>query len=514
MTRPFLRQPDPRPFSRPTAPAVAFKASARTPMINLRTILFVVGLVQCLIAATMVLPAMIDLVADEGEWVALLVSALITAFFGITTCLATWSRVEFSLSLRDAFVLTSMTWLVTSGFASLPFMLSHSTNLGIVDALFETVSGLTTTGSTVLSGLDKLPHGILFWRSFIQGLGGAGIIILAIVVLPFLRIGGMQLFRTESSDRSEKIVPSSFQLVRYIAFAYIGLILACALAYKIAGMTWFDAVNHAMTTLSTAGYSTHDASFGFFKSPAIHWVAILFMIAGALPLVIYVRMVRGETLALLNDRQVRAFVGFVALASLAMAVWIANSQDRSFFDALTLTAFNVVSISTTTGYASADYMQWGAPAVGAFMIFTLLGGCTGSTAGGIKIFRYQMMFLMIRTHVIGLVSPRRVFVPTYAGRQIEPGIVISVLAFVSAYVLALFIFSLGLTVTGLDFLTSISSVTQAMGNVGPGLGDIVGPAGNFASLSDPAKLMLIAAMLLGRLEFFTLLVLLSRDFWR
>lgn len=483
-------------------------------MVNMRTILFVVGLVLCALAATMVLPALLDLVAGEGEWVSLLVSALITAFFGITLCLTTWSRVEFSLSVRDAFALTSLAWITTSAFASLPFILSTETHLSLTDAVFETVSGLTTTGSTVLVGLDQLPRGILFWRSFLQWVGGAGIIIMAVVLLPFLRVGGMQLFRTESSDRSDKIVPSSFQLVRYIFGVYLGLTLACAFAYHTGGMGWFDAVNHSMTTLATGGYSTHDASFAFYASRTLQWIGTVFMVLASLPLAIYIRAVRGEPSAIWRNSQVRVFVAFVVLVSVLLAVWLWQARSFVFADALTVSAFNVVSIISTTGYASDDYTQWGALAVAAFLILTLVGGCTGSTAGGIKMFRHQVMFLMIRTHLIGLVMPRRVYTPMYEGHVVDRSIIISVLAFVSVFILSLLIFTLGLAATGLDLVTSLSGAATAIANVGPGLGNTIGPAGNFASLNETSKWLLIIAMLLGRLEFFTLLVLLSPDFWR
>ncbi len=483
-------------------------------MVNMRTILFVIGLVLCAVAATMVLPALLDLVAGEGEWVGLLVSALITAFFGITLCLTTWSRVEFSLSVRDAFVLTSLAWITTSAFASLPFILSTATHLSLTDAVFETVSGLTTTGSTVLTGLDHLPRGILFWRSFLQWVGGAGIIIMAVVLLPFLRVGGMQLFRTESSDRSDKIVPSSFQLVRYIFGVYLGLTLACAFAYHLGGMSWFDAVNHSMTTLATGGYSTHDASFAFYASRTLQWIGTFFMVVASLPLAIYIRAVRGEPSAIWRNSQVRAFLVFVAGVSLLLALWLWQLRGFVLADALTVSAFSVASIVSTTGFVSDDYTGWGALAVAAFLILTLVGGCTGSTAGGIKMFRHQTMFLMIRTHLISLVMPRRVYTPIYEGHVVDRGIIISVLAFVSVFVLSLLIFTLGLAATGLDLVTSLSGAATAIANVGPGLGNTIGPVGNFTSLNEASKALLIVGMLLGRLEFFTLLVLLSPDFWR
>jgi trk system potassium uptake protein TrkH len=340
-----------------------------------------------------------------------------------------------------------------------------------------------------------------------------GIVVTAILILPLLRVGGMQLFRTESSDRAEKIVPRAVELVRYIVVIYVVLSVACALTYWSLGMSAFDAVCHAMTTLSTGGFSTHDASFAYFENPYIEWAAVVFMTSGALPFVAYIATVRGGGQPLWRDTQARTFVLSMIAVSLVLALVIAEHLGLPFIEAIRLAAFNSVSIATTTGYASADYVEWGGFAVMVFMLLTLMGGCTGSTAGAIKMFRHQIMFIAARTHVANLLSPNLVSVPTYQGRPVTDDVLRSVLVFVVVYFGVLVVLSLGVASYGYDLVTSLSAAATAMGNVGPGLGPIIGPAGNFADLPDGAKWLLSAGMLMGRLEFFTVLVLFDRQFW-
>lgn len=481
--------------------------------ITLQPVLYVLGLLISVLGIAMILPGITDLAAGDVDWIGFLVGAGVTFMVGALLVLTNRTG-SLTLSLRQAFILTVSGWVCTAAFSAVPFFFSRL-DLTYTDAFFEAISGLTTTGSTILTGLDMAPPGILMWRSVLQWLGGIGIIVMAIVLLPFLRVGGMQLFRMESSDRSEKVIGRVNQLGLAILLVYVLLTLACGVLYKIAGMTLFEAVNHALTTVSTGGYSTSDASMGHWQSPLIHWIGVVFMIAGALPFVLYLKAVHGGGLrAAVMDSQVRAFLGFLAVVTLVLSAWLWLVDEVPPFEALTLVAFNVASVVTTTGYATADYTLWGAFAIAAFFALTFVGGCTGSTAGGIKIFRFQVSWILFDTHLRRLMSPNAVIVRSYGGQKIGDDVAVSVLLFFFVYVGTVGTIALLLGLLGLDWVTAISGAATAVSNVGPGLGAIIGPAGNFATLPDAAKWLLSGGMLLGRLEFFTVLVLLAPAFWR
>jgi trk/ktr system potassium uptake protein len=479
--------------------------------IDVTPIARVIGLMLCGLAGMMLIPAAVDAAYANPDWAAFLESAAVTGFIGGAAVLATQSTRPSAIGLRQAFVLTTGCWLAVAAFSALPFL---GLGLDYTDAFFEAISGTTTTGSTVISGLDHSPPGILLWRSLLQWIGGLGIIVMAIFILPVLRVGGMQLFHTESSERSEKVVASAFDLATWIVAIYLVLTGLCTLVYGLAGMSSFDAVNHAMATVSTGGYSTHDASFAYFQGAALQWAGTIFMLAGALPFVAFIRFFKGEYRALWLHPQIRALVKFLALSAVSMAVWLSLTRDIGFFDALRLTAFNITSVVTTTGFASDDYGAWGPPAVAAFLIFTFVGGCTGSTSGAIKIYRFQVLWIVLRAELLRLVSPRRVVVLRYGQRSLPADVPASVLAFVAVFMATVAAFTLVLAGMGLDLETALSASATAITNVGPGLGPIVGPATNFAALPDPAKWVLSIAMLLGRLEIFTVLILLDPAFWR
>jgi len=480
---------------------------------NFRPILHILGLLLTALAVAMLAPTAMDAAVDDVDWQVFAISALVTGFAGVSLVLAFRAREMPRLRLREAFLLTVLSWTAIAVFAALPFLFS---NLGLsaADAVFEAVSGITTTGSTVLTGLDSMPRGILLWRSLLQWIGGIGIIVMAIALLPLLQVGGMQLFHTESSDRSEKVMPRLRQVTAAISALYLGFTLACALAYWAAGMTMFEAVNHAMTTLATGGYSTSDASFVKFEQASVHWIGVLFMLLGSITFTLYVRVLHGEPLALLRDSQVRWFLSMVLAGVLSVAAWIVLTQGIEAGPALRLAAFNVVSIATTTGYASADYYLWGSFAVAAFYFLTFMGGCTGSTAGAIKVFRFQVLYIVASQQLARLMVPHRVTVPRIQGKEITESIAISVLTFFFFYATTFAVIALALALFGLDMETALSGSATAVGNVGPGLGPVIGPAGNFSSLPDGAKWVLSAGMLLGRLEFVTVFVLFTRAFWR
>ncbi len=480
---------------------------------DFRPILYVMGILLCLLAAGMVAPMLVDLYYAHDDWQVFLFSICICAFFGGTLILSNAGCTEDAINIRQAFVLTALGWAVMSLFGALPLWKS-SIDLDMAAAVFESTSAVTTTGSTVIVGLDNAPPGILLWRSILQAFGGVGFIVMALTILPFLKVGGMQLFQTESSDKSDKALPRIRQNAMAIGYIYLFLVAWCTLTYWFCGMSGFDAINHAMTTISTAGLSTHDASFAYFRNPMIEWAGTFFMILGALPFVLYIRMGKGEWKAVLRNTQVRAFLKFLAATILLMTFWLMLSHDRGFADALRTVAFNIVSIVTTTGYMSEDYSMWGPFALVAFFALTFVGGCTGSTAGGTKIMRFQIMMSLFRRHMFRLIHPHGVFPITYEGRRVGDDIIFSVIVYVISLFMSIAVFSLLLGLLGLDIITSISGAAASIMNVGPGLGALIGPAGNFAALPDAAQWILSFGMLMGRLELLTLLVLLSPYLWR
>ncbi|GGE83998.1 Trk system potassium uptake protein [Stappia taiwanensis] len=479
-------------------------------MISLRPVLNVLGFLYVGLATAMLIPAIVDVAARNADWQAFVMSSLVTGLVGLLLSVAVGGALAEGLNMRQTFVLTTLAWMSLPAFGALPFLWL---GVGYADAVFEAVSGFTTTGSTVLSGLDGLPPGLLVWRSLMQWMGGVGIIVMAIVLLPFLRIGGMQLFQTENSDRSEKIVARSIELVRLIGVSYLFLTVMCALAFWGTGMSVFDAVNHAFTTIATGGYSTHDLSFGYFANPVTAWVAITFMLIGSLPFVLIIQALRGQPIALWRDPQVRAFLGFVALVCMVVTVYLGLQHRVPFGDALRMATFNMISVVTGTGYAYGDYTTWGPPIIVLALLLKFVGGCTGSTTGGIKVFRFLVFFGTVRAHLRRMVRPNRVLAEEYGKTRLTSELSFSVLAFLVVYMGTVGVITLMLASFDLDLVTALSAAATAVGNVGPGLGPIIGPSGNFASLPDGAKWILSFAMLMGRLELFTVLVLLDPDFW-
>lgn len=482
--------------------------------IQLERVAYVIGILVMVVTIFMIAPMATDYAAGNNDWRSFAHAFLITGTLSGLTIMVTrdhWS--DSGVSLREGFLITSLSWLVIPVAGCLPFWFMDN-DVHFVNSWFKSVSGMTTTGSTILSGLDNLPPGILLWRSILQWIGGVGIILMAMLVLPFLRVGGMQIFRTESSDRSEKMLARDSTLIIQIAVAFILLTLACMVAYSVAGMSTFDALNHALTTISTGGYSTHDASMGYFKQPAIHWIASFFMVAASLPIVLYLKSFKNERFDILRDIQVRGFLKICIWFILAVSLYLMLTHKYPPSDAIRIATFNVTSIISTSGYALDDFTAWGPASNGIFLILMFLGGCTGSTAGGIKTYRLQAMSQITKRYVDLLFSPNRIINMRYGRRAITEDIVLSILAFLTAYAGCIFLVTLALTIFGLDILTAFSGATTALGNVGPGLGNIIGPSGNFSLLHDGAKIVLILAMILGRLEFFAMLVLLSPRFWR
>ena len=397
-------------------------------------------------------------------------------------------------------------------FGALPFIMG-ATQADFTDAYFEAMSGMTTTGSTVFSGLQDLPRGLNLWRGILQWLGGIGIIVVAMVFLPELRVGGMQMFRSEAFETMGKILPKASAIAGQISVIYVGLTVACMLTYLILGMDPYNATVHALTTMSTGGFSTSDASFGAFQGP-MEYAASFYMIAAALPFVRYVQMLNGNRIALFRDTQVHGFIGTIAVLVVVSAIVLLHIFPHHWEQAVRESLFNIVSIMSGTGYASVDYMQWGAFLITMFFFIGLIGGCAGSTACSVKIFRYQILLISIKAQIKRIHSPHGVFSLRYDGNKLDEDVLASVMSFFVFFTVSVGVFSVALALTGLDFITSLSGAATALANIGPGLGDIIGPAGNFGPLNDTAKWVLIIGMLCGRLELMVVYAMLTVRFWR
>jgi trk system potassium uptake protein TrkH len=479
---------------------------------TLRIIAFILGIFLITLAISMLIPMLTLLLYSRTDDLnAFLWSSLVTAVAGIAMLIPGRPK-DAQLRPRDMYLLTTGSWLVVCIFAALPMVLIH--HISYTDAFFETMSGITTTGSTVLVGLDNVSPGLLIWRSMLHWLGGIGFIGMAVAILPLLRVGGMRLFQTESSDWGEKVMPRSHMAAKYILFVYLGLTLIGFLAFWAAGMTPFDAINHSMASISTGGFSTSDLSLANWSQPAVHWVAVLLMIFGGLPFTLYVATLRGNRKALFKDHQVRGFIGFLLATWLIFGTWLWLHSDYSWLDAFRIVAVNVTSVVTTTGFALGDYTTWGSFAVLLFFYLTFVGGCSGSTAGGLKIFRFQVAYVLLKANLQQLVHPRAVIKQQYNNHNLDEEIVRSLITFSFFFTITIGVIALGLALIGLDWVTALTGAATAVCNVGPGLGPIIGPAGNFSSLPDAAKWLLTVGMLLGRLEILTVLVLVTRAFWR
>lgn len=479
---------------------------------ELRPIFLVLGLLVSTLSLFMFFPALADLVAHHEDWRVFALSGLVTFFVGMLFVVGNRGAAS-HFTLRHGFVLTTLSWVVLSAFGALPFVFSHM-GMSYTDAYFETMSGLTTTGATVIVGLDNAPPGILLWRAILHGIGGVGIIVMAVAILPSLRVGGMQFFRMESSDKSEKFMPKAAQMAMGIIVVYAVLVFLCFLSLWAAGMSPFDAICHALAAVSTGGFSTKDASVGYFANPLYEWILVLFMISGALPLTYYVRVAREGWDATLKGSQVITFLVTISAFSLVLAVWLWFSRGDGPVDALRHAAFNVISVITTTGFATQDYSLWGDFAMMVFLLAAFVGGCTGSTTGSIKIFRWQVLTRYVRTQLALMYQPNRVFCLKYDQSSYSSDVVLSVIMFVMVYFLSTAFLAVAVSLTGVDFMASLTGVIASIGNIGPGLGNVVGPCCTFQPLNDAAKWLMSFSMLLGRLEIFTLLILFTPNFWR
>ena len=480
-------------------------------MIAYRQITYILGILVLLIGGAMFVPAVLDIVNSDKEWETFVLSALLSIFVGGLMVLANSTNEE-KLSKKDVFILLPLSWLVLPLVASLPFF-TASIGLSFTDAYFETVSGVTTTGATILTNLDTLPPGILLWRSLLQWMGGVGIVVMAAGVLPIMQVGGLQLLKLEFDPRMEKTLPRTAQLSLVVVGLYAFLTLICALLYFIFGMSGLDAFNHAMTTMATGGYSTHDESMAFFKNPNILWTSTIFMMVASLPFVLVITAFRGGPLELTRDVQARWFIGLLAVF---IGIMLFNNMSifQNLNDNFRETAFNITSIMTGTGYSSQPYDQWGVLAIPFFLFIMIFGGGAGSTTCGLKMFRIKILWETIQTSFKTLIHPNGVFMPYYGSSVIKEGVSIAVLAYISVFMLSIFIFTIIFAVLGYDLVTAMSAAISALSCVGPGLGEIIGPLGTYQTVTTPFKWVFMVAMILGRLEILTVLILLTPSFWK
>lgn len=477
-----------------------------------RSSIYIAALCGMYLSAAMFVPVLVDLYYEDENWEVFFLSACMIGGLSLAAALATRGPPPV-FNKRFGFFIVNLLWAVFSLIGAIPLYLS-SINLSFAQALFESISAITTTGSTVIAGLDSTAPGILMWRSLLHWLGGIGIVALGLFVLPFLRVGGMSFFKLESSEIGDKPFAKLASFTRAFMAVYVGITLACTIAYDAAGMSHFDALNHAMATVATGGFSTHDASFGYFKSLPLMWIGTFFMTLCSLPFSILILFAVRRRLDSLRDPQVGFFIGYLVLFSVLAGVYHHMRNGVDITVALTHSFFNISSILSTTGFASEDYLLWGPFVVMLALFATFMGGCSGSTAGGIKSYRFVVIFNVIRSGLKRLIYPNAIYPVRYGNATVEQDVLRGIFLFVSLYMIIWALGSLCMTMLGYDVQTSISAVITCLSNVGPGIGNIIGPAGNFATISDPALYLLSVMMLLGRLEILTVLVLFTPLFWR
>ncbi|MEP0774075.1 MAG: TrkH family potassium uptake protein [Acidobacteriota bacterium] len=476
---------------------------------NRRFDLHLLGWLLLVVAGLLLVPLVAAVAFEDAPGP--FVSALLLAGVAGAGLVAVTQTKERNLRARDGFLVVSGAWAVTSLVGALPYLLSGS--LGPVDALFESVSGFTTTGSTVIADVSALPRSLLLWRAMTQWLGGMGIILFTIAILPLLGIGGMQLFKAEvPGPVADKVRPRLAATARTLWGLYVGFTVAQWLALMLCGLSWFDALCHALTTLATGGFSTRNASVGEFSSPAVEWVVIVFMLAAGMNFVLHYKALTGRWSDVVRDVELRYFLAVVGGAAVLLfaVLW---DQGKGVHDTVRAALFQTVSIVTTTGYVSVDYELWPHAAQFLLVALMLFGGMSGSTGGGPKSLRILLALRSLRATVHRFIHPHAVVPVKYHGQVVSDGVLSGVAAFLTAYVLLAGGAAAVVTAAGYDFATAVSASLTAIGNVGPGLG-AVGAMDNFSSFPAAVKLLLSACMLLGRLEIFTILVLFSRQFWR
>jgi len=478
-------------------------------MTNYKTVFFTLGILQIILGFFMLIPIIIQFFYKEVDS-SFFGASIVTFIFGTLFFLSNLDH-DKKLNLQQAFLLTALSWLSIAIFGSLPFVFS-SINFSFTNAFFESMSGITTTGSTIIANLESMPKGILFWRANLQWLGGIGIIVMAITLMPIMNVGGMQLFKISSNDTSEKILPKSKEIALRLIYIYLFLTFLCALSYKTLGMSTFDSITHSMTTISTGGFSNYNDSIGFFNSFSIEISAMIFIILGSLPFIAYIKFLSGNKKIFFSDIQIKTFLKIIFFSIVILSIYLLLNQTTQLNFRSVL--FNVISILTGTGYVNAQFDSWGGFPLILFIILMFIGGCAGSTTCGIKIFRLQILYSFVSNQFKKIIYPKGIFILKYDKNPVDDKFISSIISFIYMYFVIFFAITSLLSLTGLDFITSISGAATSISNVGPGLGSIIGPNGNFSSLPDISKWILSLGMILGRLELFAILVLFLPSFWR
>ena len=478
-------------------------------MSNYKTVFFTLGILQIILGVFMFIPIFIQFIYSEIDS-SFFGASIVTIIFGTLFFLSNLDH-DKKLSLQQAFLLTALSWLSVAIFGSLPFIFSDL-NFTVTNAFFESMSGITTTGSTIISNLSEMPRSILLWRAILQWLGGIGIIIMAITLMPIMNVGGMQLFKISNNDSSEKILPKSKEIALRLIYIYTSLTFLCGLTYHFFGMNIFDSLTHSMTTLATGGFSNYNESIGFFDSISIEISAMIFIILGSLPFIAYIKFMSGNKKIFLNDSQIITFFKLIFFSIIVLSIYLIVSGSGEFN--LRSVLFNIISILTGTGYVNASFDTWGSFTLILFLGLMFIGGCAGSTTCGVKIFRVQILYLFVINQLKKIIYPKGIFVLKYDQNPIDNKFISSIISFIYMYLVIFFALTALLSLTGLDFITSISGAATSISNVGPGLGSTIGPNGNFSSLPDASKWILTLGMILGRLELFAILVLFLPSFWR
>ena len=478
-------------------------------MSNYKTVFFTLGILQIILGVSMFIPIITQFIYSEIDS-SFFGASIITIIFGTLFFLSNLDH-DKKLNLQQAFLLTTLSWLSIAIFGSLPFVFS-TIELSITDAFFESMSGITTTGSTIIPNLEITPKGILLWRAILQWLGGIGIIVMAITLMPIMNVGGMQLFKISSNDSSEKILPKSKEIALRLIYIYLGLTILCAFTYWIFGMGKFDSLTHAMTTIATGGFSNYNESIGYFSNSSIEICSMIFIILGSLPFIAYIKFLSGNKKIFFMDPQIKSFLKIIFISIFILSIYLIVTNNNEF--SLRSVFFNTISILTGTGYVSAEFDGWGSFPLTLFLALMFIGGCAGSTTCGVKIFRIQILYLFILNQLKKIIYPKGVFLIKYEENSVDDKFIASIISFIYFYFVIFFILAALLSLTGLDFITSISGAATSISNVGPGLGPIIGPNGDFSSLPDISKWILTIGMILGRLELFAILVLFLPSFWR
>ena len=480
-------------------------------MSNYKTVFFTLGVLLIVLGFSMLVPITIQLIYNEFNST-FIISSIITITFGALFFLANIDHNR-SLSTQQAFLLTALSWIGVAIFGSIPFIFSDL-NLSLTDAFFESMSGITTTGATIINNLSDTPKAILSWRAILQWLGGIGIIVMAITLMPIMNIGGMQLLKISSGDSSEKILPKSKQISLRLVLIYFSLTLLCAFFYKICGMNFFDSLTHSMTTIATGGFSNYNQSIGFFESAKIEYVSIVFIILGSIPFISYIKFLSGNRKIVFKDEQIKLFFKLIFFSILILFIYLAIVNKSIFEIQLRAIIFNVVSILTGTGYVTKEFDQWGNFPLIFFLLLMFIGGCAGSTTCGIKVFRVHMLYFFLKNQLLKIIYPRAIINLKYNNDIVQDKLIASIISFIYLYIIIFFVISALLTLTGLNFITAVSGAASSISNVGPGLGNEIGPNSNYANLPAVSKWILSAGMILGRLEIFAILVIFLPSFWR